>query len=106
MPQGHSVSESVASIAYEARNKALQVERDIQAHEDLCSERYAGIHDKIREIKSLIGWAGGLGMSAILGLLGFLAVQTLHDRDSRADAQQARIEQLTQQVIEARTHNK
>lgn len=102
------MSDVIAEIAYEARNLARQNARDIEQHEDLCAERYAGIHDKIGEIKGMLKWAGGTGFSIIIGLVGFLAVQMFHqneqqrrDQELRGQAQQQKIELLQQQLSEA-----
>jgi len=101
MPQGGEVTD-VASVAYDALNLARQVERDIESHEELCAERYAGIHEKIHEIKSLIGWAGGVAFSIIVAVLGFLAVQMLSANDQARRDQQTKIDLLQQQLIDAR----
>lgn len=42
---------STAAVAYEALNLSKQNSRDIEAHEDLCAERYDNIHKAIAEIK-------------------------------------------------------
>lgn len=92
----------VSTIAYDALNLAKQNARDIESHEDICAERYAGIHEKIREIKGVITWAGGLAFTVIIGILGFLASAQFSANDQQQKTQQTRIELLERQLIEAR----
>lgn len=91
-----------SNVAYDALNLAKQAVRDIESHEDICAERYAGIHDKIREIKSLIGWAGGSAFGIIIAVLGFLAIQMISANDQARHDQQTKIDMLQQQLIDAR----
>lgn len=106
------MSESVGSVAYRALNLAEQANRDIAKHEEICAERYAGIHTAVAELKTdlkadtdkIWGFAwkvGGAGFSILLAMIGFLIIQTLAANDKRADAQQDRIAQLQAQVAES-----
>lgn len=70
---------SIEQVAYDALNLAKQNERDIDRHEKICAERYEGINETMREIKSLIKSAIGWGVSILLALLGFLLIQQFND---------------------------
>lgn len=95
-------TDTASRIAYEALDLSKKNARDIESHEDLCAERYAGIHDKIREIKGVITWAGGFAFVTVVGILGFLAQAQFNANDQQQKTQQTRIELLERQLIEAR----
>jgi hypothetical protein len=102
MSQGKAVSEAVAAVAYDALNLAKQTARDIEQHEDICAERYAGIHTQIGDIKKLIGWGGGLALTTVLCVLGFLAAAQFNSNDQARRDQQTKIEALQQQLLDER----
>ncbi len=52
-------------------DKATAAEHKINAHEELCLERYDAIKANLTRITKLIGWGGGLLASMIIGLLGW-----------------------------------
>jgi predicted negative regulator of RcsB-dependent stress response len=47
----------------------------IEAHEDLCAERYSNIHDKLGELRDDAKNTGRLVVGVLLALLGWMAVQ-------------------------------
>lgn len=50
----------------------------IEAHEDLCAERYRNIHEAIADMKSLLRWVLGGVASVVIAITGWLAVQVYH----------------------------
>lgn len=88
------MSESASRVAYEALNLSKQNTRDIEAHEDLCAERYKNINTSISEIKSILKWAGTTGFVIIIGLLSFLAKAQFDANSTAQRAAQAKIEML------------
>lgn len=94
--------DTVAEVAYSARNKAHEVERTIAAHEDLCAERYGNINTAIREIKAFQKWAGTTAFGIIIALLGFLAMQVFNSNEAAKKASAANDETVRQQLAEMR----
>ncbi|AOR76549.1 hypothetical protein [Novosphingobium resinovorum] len=92
------------SVAYQALNLARQNARDIEKHEDICAERYQGIHDAIDEIKGVLWKAGGGAFTVILGVLGFLLVQQLNANGKLHDENQSEIRRLQQQLNDERAN--
>lgn len=91
-----------SSVAYEALNLSKQNTRDIEAHEDLCAERYNNINNSIGEIKSILKWAGTTGFLIIIGLLGFLAKTTWEAKEQAQEAAATKIEMLQTQLNDER----
>lgn len=54
----------------------------IEAHEDLCAERYAGINRTLNELR-LVVW------SVLFGLIGWMAVQLWNGQDRRIEKLEA-----------------
>lgn len=92
------------AAAYEALNLAKQNTRDIEGHEDICAERYAGIHKAIDEIKGTIKWAGTTAFGIIIAMLGFMLVQQLNANGKINDDNQRRIDSLQGQLTEERAN--
>ena len=65
----------------------------IASHEDLCAERYRGIHEAIADLKGLIRWILGGVASVAVALIAWMAVQLY-------DANNARIEAVSAQLQE------
>lgn len=86
------------SMAQQALYLAKQNARDIESHEDICAERYAGIHGAINEIKSTIKWAGTTGFAIIISVLGFLLMNQLNTNDKIRDDSASKVEQLQRQL--------
>jgi hypothetical protein len=104
---------STAAVAYEALNLGKANQKAIESHEDVCAERYSNINtaiDEVKnelrrsvdgvkadvtasvgEIKTILGWAGGLGLSVIITMLGYLA---LSQWEANQDAQKAATEKI------------
>lgn len=91
-----------SEVAYQALNLSKQNERDINAHEDLCAERYAHINTSISEIKGILKWAGTTGFLIIIGLLGFLAKTTWEAKEQAQQAASTKIEMLQSQLNDER----
>lgn len=92
------MSDSVSAVS----NRVTIVERDIAAHEDLCAERYGNINTAIREIKSIIKWAGTTGLGIIIALIGFLAVQIYNSNEATKQALATKLDSLQQQNADLR----
>jgi len=91
-----------SAVAYEALNLSKQNTQKIDAHEDLCAERYGHINSSIGEIKSILKWAGTTGFLIIIGLLGFLAKTTWEAKEQAQMAASTKIELLQTQLNEER----
>ena len=50
---------------------AREADNKINAHEDLCAERYKNINESLSRIMKLIGWGGSFLAVLIVGLLGW-----------------------------------
>lgn len=85
---------STAGVAWDALNLGKQNARDIEAHEDLCAERYNHINVSIGEIKGILKWAGGAAFGIIIGLLAFLAQAQFAANDAAQKAAREKIEML------------
>lgn len=80
--------------ARDAQAKADENARDIEAHEDICAERYKTINEKLGTIFKIIVWAGGTGFMLIMGLLAFFAKTQFEMMDSAQKATAQRTEIL------------
>lgn len=100
------MSDSPSKIAYDALNLGKQNARDIEAHEDLCAERYRNINESIAELKSefrstsneqkqILKWAGTTAFGIIITMLGFLGVQ-VYNANQEADRERDRKFELLQ----------
>jgi hypothetical protein len=74
-----------------ARARADEAHTKIEAHEDLCAERYSNIHDKLGMIMRVMGWGGATLATVIIAVMGFLAVRLI-------DASATRVQMLEQQM--------
>jgi len=92
------------SVAYKALNLAKQNARDIEKHEDVCAERYQGIHDALDEIKGVLWKAGAGAFGIIITMLGFLLVQQLNANGKLHDDNSRKVEQLQQQLADERAN--
>jgi len=106
---------SIDQVAYDALNLGRQNARDIENHEKVCAERYAGIHTAIGELKISVAtsnkefrgnfWkAGSLAFTIILGMLGFMLSQQFAASNRVNDDQQRKIERLMQQLADERAN--
>lgn len=59
---------SIAAVAYEALNK-------INAHEQICTERYNNINTSLGDVKTGLKWLGGMMLSVLLAVLGWSLAQ-------------------------------
>lgn len=92
------MTESTAAVAYEARNRANAAHDKIEAHEDLCAERYRNINESVAEIKNILKWAGSGIIGLMLTVLGWLVLQQI---DNNRQDQAA----LARQLLELREQN-
>lgn len=70
----------------------------INAHEDLCAERYGNIHTSLARLEGIFKWAGVTGFGVMITLLGFLAAQQLSANDAARKAADTKIELLERQL--------
>lgn len=49
----------------------------IEAHEDLCAERYRNINASITDLKGLLKWALGFVASTCVAVIGYLGHQVI-----------------------------
>lgn len=91
-------AESGSTVAAKALELARINEKGLEAHEELCAERYKNIHEKIGEIKKWLTWAGTTGFTIIIALLAFMGKQ-LYDSNAEARAaMQTRLQVIEQQA--------
>ena len=100
---------SEQSVAYEALNLSRKNAQQIEAHEDLCAERYgfihqsiAGIDASVKEVKGVLWKVGGGAFSIIITVLGFLAVAQFNANNRLTDENRLKVEELQRQLIEER----
>lgn len=89
------MSEFVDSVA---RARAESAHGKIEAHEDLCAERYSNIHDKLNSMTKLIGWGGATLATGVMGLVAFLSVRVMDAPDADKARLQAQVEILQSQL--------
>jgi hypothetical protein len=58
----------------------------IEAHEDLCAERYKNIHDSMGDLKGLIHWIIKGLAGLVFALLAWMAVQIYTTNNARLTA--------------------
>lgn len=93
-------SRSTSSVAYEALNLGKANKQAMEAHEDLCAERYGNIHAAIGRIEGILKWAGVTGFGVIITLLGFLLAQQVQANDRATKDSAAKIELLQRQLTQ------
>lgn len=59
----------------EARQTVAGAYAKINAHEDLCAERYRGIHGAIAELKGFLRWISTGIVAVLVSLLGWALFQ-------------------------------
>lgn len=92
------MSESTTSIANRALGRANEAHGKIEAHEELCAERYQNIHDKLRTITGILGWGGTTMGGIMLTVIAFLAVRVLDAPNVENERLKAQVEILQQQA--------
>jgi len=90
------------SVAYQALHLAKQNVRDMESHETICAERYAGIHKGIDEIKGVLWKAGAGAFGIIMAMLAFLVTQQLNTNQKLHDDNQNMVARMQQQLAEDR----
>lgn len=87
--------------AVEAYNHAEAAHQKVEAHEDLCAERYAHISTKLEGVTSTVGtiqkqlaWGGSIFVTILLGLLAFFGAMAISQGDSEVKELKAQIEKL------------
>lgn len=92
--------------AAEAYNHAQAAHEKVEAHEDLCAERYAHINTKLDGVNATVGtilkilaWGGTTIFGLLMGCLVFFATRSLSTNDAQIDALKDQVEALqTQQT--------
>lgn len=81
--------------------RANEAHVKIEAHEELCAERYANIHNLIAGVQrtsstvlKLLAWGGSTVFMLLVGLLGFLASRAINSNDARVNQLQNQLEQV------------
>lgn len=76
------MTEDAMLVAREALDLAKDVDRRVMSHEDICAIRYKALEigleslrtevtGSVNDIKKVLGWAGGLLVVTMIGVLGF-----------------------------------
>lgn len=86
--------ETVAGVAYEARNRAEAAHDKMDAHERLCAERYQNINNSMSDLKTGLKWLAGLLLSVLIAVSGWSLTQQATSVTQKQDA-------LTQQLLMA-----
>ncbi len=100
--------EFTRGVAVDALALARKNEQEINAHEDLCAERYANIRAEIAGLRAIFKWMGGAAFTLILFGLGVLinqmttANQALTERNAAATIAATRIELLQDALAKER----
>jgi hypothetical protein len=82
------------SVSEDAKELALQAQAAINAHEQVCAERYAHIHASISRIEGVMKWVGGVIITLILAVLGWSLTQQYNANEAQKRALEDRIELL------------
>lgn len=53
----------------DGRTEARLVDARLDGHEELCAERYSAIIARLDRLEKMIGWAAGLIMVSLIGLI-------------------------------------
>lgn len=92
------------SVAFKALDMGKANTLAIEAHEDLCAERYANINTtvgdvkaSVKEIKALLGWVGAAFFTVMVSGMGYLISLTISANHDAAAAAAAKIEMLQRQ---------
>lgn len=87
--------------AAEAFNHAQSAHDKVEAHEDLCAERYAHINTKLDGVNSTVGtilkilaWGGTTIFGLLIGCLVFFATRSLSTNDAQLDNLKEQVEAL------------
>lgn len=79
---------NVQTVAQHALERANEAHIKIEAHEDLCAERYAhiqtligGVDKTVEKVLSILAWGGSGLVVLLLTVLGFLAVRAMATND-------------------------
>jgi len=89
--------------AAEAMAHAQAAHEKVEAHEDLCAERYAHIKTSIGDVKDsvttitkILGWGGSIFATILLALVAFFGSRALNNNDAQLVALQAQVAYLQQ----------
>lgn len=84
--------------AADAMAHAQEAHIKIEAHEDLCAERYAhiqnniaGVKESVSTILKVLGWGGSTAFVMIIGLLAFFATRAVNNNDGEITQLKAEI---------------
>lgn len=85
--------------AAEAMARANEAHIKVEAHEDLCAERYAHIQTLIANVDNtvgtilkIIGWGGSVLAAILIGLVAFFGSRALQVNDTQVAALRAQVE--------------
>lgn len=92
------------STANEAMERANSAHEKIDAHEDLCAERYAHIHTAIAGVKDTVGnimkvlaWGGTTVFGLLIAALAFMATRSVGTNDNQINELKAQVAVLSAQ---------
>lgn len=82
--------------AQKALSRADAAHDRIEAHEDLCAERYGNIHGRLDQVVKILGWGGTTIAMVMIGVIGFLLVRMIDSPSIETERLKAQIEILQQ----------
>lgn len=89
---------AVHGLASLALSKAEAAEFKVEAHEDLCAERYKRLEDSISTVRDavqtilkIIGWGGSLLATVLIGLAAYFGARSMTNNDTQLQTLQAQI---------------
>lgn len=88
-----------SNLAREAMDLAREADNKINAHEDLCFERYKHINDSLSRIMKILGWGGTTLATLIIGVLGW-AMLELYSANQKAMTHLQEVESAAHRSID------
>lgn len=77
-------------------NRADAAHDRIEAHEELCAERYGNIHGRLDQVVKILGWGGATVATVMIAVIGALLVRALNAPNVETERLKAQIEILQQ----------
>lgn len=90
------MSDDIAGVAYEARNRAEAAHDKIDGHERLCAERYQNINKSMDDLKTGLKWLTALLLSVLIAVSGWSLTQQV----SSVNQKQELINQQLMRMLE------
>lgn len=91
----------MTASAQEAYAHAQAAHDKVEAHEDLCAERYNhintkldGVNNTVASIQKQLAWGGSIFVTILLGLIAFFGAMSMNKSDAEIDALKVQIERL------------